>query len=111
MAFPIALHASKCGTSRSGKPTVNTDDKHLPIYEAIKNLPRLDAVSKYTQIRAQILGGTGQNGTQAVAKVETLESSKALENKGVSRGLTVSVVDRQMERAKGFEPSTLTLAT
>ncbi|HEY3855474.1 MAG TPA: hypothetical protein VGO67_13870 [Verrucomicrobiae bacterium] len=35
---------------------VYTDEMQLPIYEAIKNLPRLDAVPSYTQISAQISG-------------------------------------------------------
>jgi hypothetical protein len=39
---------------------VYTDEMQLPIYDAIKNLPRLDAGPGYTQIRAQILGGDGQ---------------------------------------------------
>ena len=41
-----------------------TDEMQLPIYDAMKNLPRLDAVPGYTQIRAQNLGAKGQNGSQ-----------------------------------------------
>ena len=41
-----------------------TDETQLPIYDAIKSLPRL---GKYTQIRAQISGSGGRNGSQAVA--------------------------------------------
>lgn len=62
---------------------VYTDETQLPIYEAIKGLPRLPG---YTQIRAQISGPAGQNVAQADAV-------------------------GKLERAKGFEPSTLTLAT
>jgi integrase len=46
---------------------VYTDETQLPIYDAIKNLPRLDAVAGYTQLYAQILGGSGQNGSQTGA--------------------------------------------
>jgi integrase len=47
---------------------VYTDEMQLPIYDAIKNLPRLDAVPGYTQIRAQISGGNGQNGVATCRK-------------------------------------------
>jgi hypothetical protein len=90
---------------------VYTDETQLPIYDAIKNLPRLDAVPGYTQLYAQILGGSGQNGSQPVAKLSGSESDKTIENKGDCRGLAQCGVGGQMERAKGFEPSTLTLAT
>ena len=83
----------------------------LPIYDAIKNLPRLDAVPGYTQGYAQILGGSGQNVSQPVAKSSDSESDKTIENKGVCHGLAHCGGGGQMERAKGFEPSTLTLAT
>ncbi len=33
------------------------DEMQLPIYDAMKNLPRLDTLRGYTQIRAQNLGG------------------------------------------------------
>ena len=84
-----------------------TDETQLPIYDAIKNLPRL----KYTQIRAQILGQTGQNGSQAVATSEGMKSEKAPVNVGACLGLAPLVTEDELERAKGFEPSTLTLAT
>src|SRR5271156_6143351 len=47
---------------------VYTDEMQLPIYEAIKNLPRLNAVDGYTQISAQNLGGDGQTGSHPGAK-------------------------------------------
>ena len=43
---------------------VYTDESHLPIYDAIKSLPRL---GKNTQIRAQISGAEGRNVSQADA--------------------------------------------
>ena len=43
-----------------------TDETQLPIYDAIKALPRL---GKHTQIRAQISGAEGRDVSQAVAKV------------------------------------------
>ena len=46
---------------------VYTDETQLPIYDAIKGLPRL---LDHTQIRAQILGATGQNVAQAGATSE-----------------------------------------
>ncbi|MGO8699454.1 MAG: tyrosine-type recombinase/integrase [Limisphaerales bacterium] len=45
---------------------VYTDEMQLPIYDAIKNLPRLDAVPGYTQIRAQIQGNDGRDLTHVV---------------------------------------------
>ena len=85
-----------------------TDEAQLPIYESIKNLPRLGA---YTQIRAQILGAEGQNVAQPVATGEGAKSEKSLVNDGACLGLAPLVAEIKMERAKGFEPSTFTLAT
>jgi hypothetical protein len=82
---------------------VYTDETQLPIYDAIKNLPRLDAVPGYTQLYAQILGGRGQNGSQPVATSEGIEPAQVLVNEGVCRGLSHSDAKGQMERAKGFE--------
>jgi integrase len=76
-----------------------TDEAQLPIYDSIKNLPRLG----YTQIRAQILGADGQNGSQADAKGEGTKSEKSPVNKGVWQGLARCVAVGEMERAKGFE--------
>ncbi len=87
---------------------VYTDETQLPIYDAIKGLPRL---LDYTQIRAQILGGGGQSGSQLGATSEGKSGTQVLANDGVSLGLAQPVAKGQMERAKGFEPSTLTLAT
>ena len=84
-----------------------TDEAQLPIYDSIKKLPRL---GDYTQIRAQILVSEGQNVAQAGATSEGAESDKPLVNGGVCLGLTPLVAENKMERAKGFEPSTFTLA-
>ena len=85
----------------------HTDDRQLPIYDSIKNLPRLG----YTQIRAQILVPEGQNVTQRVAVSEGMESDKTIVNGGDCLGLAPLGAGDELERAKGFEPSTLTLAT
>jgi len=87
---------------------VYTDETQLPIYEAIKGLPRLGGC---TQIRAQISGSDGQNVAQPVAAREGTQSDKTLVNDGVCLGLAPLVAKMKLERAKGFEPSTLTLAT
>ena len=84
-----------------------TDAAQLPIYDAIKNLPRLGG---YTQIRAQISGSKGQNVAQPVAASEGAESEKSPVNDGVCLGLAPLGAEMKMERAKGFEPSTFTLA-
>jgi integrase len=85
-----------------------TDETQLPIYDSIKNLPRL---KKCTQIRAQILVPEGQNGSQAVATSEGTKNEKTHVNDGVCLGLAPLVAEMKLERAKGFEPSTFTLAT
>ncbi len=87
---------------------VYTDETQLPIYDAIKGLPRL---LDHTQIRAQILGATGQNVAQAGATSEGNGHAETPVNGGVCRALAHADAKGQMERAKGFEPSTLTLAT
>jgi len=85
-----------------------TDETQLPIYDSIKNLPRLGVC---TQIRAQILGQEGQNVAQPVATSEGPKIDNKPVNDGVCLGLTTLVAEDGLERAKGFEPSTLTLAT
>src|ERR1035441_1875486 len=87
---------------------VYTDETQLPIYEAIKGLPRL---LDHTQIRAQISGAAGQNVAQAGAASEGNGRAETPVNGGVCRTLAQAVATEKMERAKGFEPSTLTLAT
>ena len=85
-----------------------TDGSQFEIYEAVKGLPPMLG---YTQGHAQILGGNGQNGSQPVATIEGTKPAQVLVNEGVWRGLSQPDAGGQMERAKGFEPSTLTLAT
>jgi integrase len=87
---------------------VYTDETQLPIYDAIKGLPRL---LDHTQIRAQISGAAGQNVAQAGVASEGKEHAQAPVNGGVCRALAQADAMGQMERAKGFEPSTITLAT
>jgi len=84
-----------------------TDAMQLPIYDSIKNLPRL---GEYTQIRAQILGSAGQNGSQAVASGEGKKSEESPDSVSVCHTLSHCDAGMELERAKGFEPSTFTLA-
>ncbi len=86
---------------------VYTDESQLPIYDAILTLPRL---MDHTQIRAQILGAEGQNGSLPVAKCEEIALSQVPQNKAFSPSLTHPVACGQMERAKRFELSTSSLA-
>jgi hypothetical protein len=79
---------------------VYTDETQLPIYEAIKGLPRL---LDHTQIRAQILGAEGQNVAQAVAASEGKDSAKPPANGEDCHGLAQCDAMGKMERAKGFE--------
>ncbi|MGH7989208.1 MAG: tyrosine-type recombinase/integrase [Limisphaerales bacterium] len=85
-----------------------TDETQLPIYDAIKNLPSLGVCA---QIRAQILVQNGQNMSQPVSVSEGSKSERAPVNDRVCLGLAPLVAEVKLERAKGFEPSTLTLAT
>ena len=80
----------------------------MPIYDAIKNLPKLGG---YTQIRAQISGAEGQNVAQPVVVSEGTKCDKTIVNGGDCLGLAPLGAGYELERAKGFEPSTLTLAT
>jgi hypothetical protein len=70
---------------------VYTDEMQLPIYDAIKNLPRLDAVPGYTQIRAQNLGGKGQTVSHADAKSGESKQLETLVNERDSRCLAEPV--------------------
>jgi len=85
-----------------------TDATQMPIYESVKNLPRLGVC---TQIRAQILVPEGQNVSQAVATSEGMKTHKSIDSDGLCPALSLPVAESELERAKGFEPSTLTLAT
>jgi hypothetical protein len=81
---------------------VYTDETQLPIYDAIKRLPRL---LDHTQIRAQISGARGQNVAEAGASREGKGHAATPVNGGVCDSLAESDVTGKMERAKGFEPS------
>lgn len=87
---------------------VYTDESQLPIYDSIKDLPRLKG---YTQIVIQIPGARGQNGAEADARSEGNDIHETPVNSGVSHGFPGFIANSEMERAKGFEPSTFTLAT
>jgi len=87
---------------------VYTDETQLPIHDAIKSLPRL---SDLIQIRAQISGAEGQNASRADVASEEKKTHQTIDNGGLSRALTQCVAVGELERAKGFEPSTFTLAT
>jgi integrase len=102
IAMRLMRHSDIKLTSR-----VYTDETQLPIYEAIKDLPR---VLTYTQIRAQISGAEGHSGAFPVAKGE---GPKTEESSNFSNEKPIFIAENglhKMERAKGFEPSTFTLA-
>jgi len=82
---------------------VYTDEMQLPIYDAIKNLPRLDAMPGYTQIRAQILGGNGQTVSQPGAKSGESNPTESLVNRGICHVLSQPATSCQLERVKGIE--------
>ena len=88
---------------------VYTDEMQLPIYDAIKNLPRLDALPGYTQIRAQILGGNGQTVSQPGAKSGESNPTESLVNRGICHVLSQPATSCQLERVKGIEPSSQNL--
>ena len=76
----------------------------LPIYDAIKNLPRLDAGPGYTQTRAQILGGEGQTVSSLDAKSGESNLTESFVIRGICRVPSQPVTSCQMERMKGIEP-------
>jgi integrase len=81
---------------------VYTDESQLPIYEAIKNLPRL---VNYTQIRAQISDAEGCVATQPDAKSGEEKGVEAIDSETLRRVLAHVVARGQKERVKGIEPS------
>jgi hypothetical protein len=93
---------------------VYTEDTLLFAEQVVKGLPALGGV---THRCAQVPGGTGQLVAVPVASVpragEERNGEKTSENgpirgKAPSRG--IGGAPKEMERAKGFEPSTFTLA-
>lgn len=85
---------------------VYTDEKQLPIYESIKDLPSLSETKKYTHIYAQISGERGQNQSETVAKMIEKSVSQAVENALLSRGLSGCGRKCQMVGDEGLEPPT-----
>jgi len=81
---------------------VYTDETQLPVYDSIKNLPRLGGC---THRYAQISDFNGQNMSQAGAKGEATPAQENAVNTGVWRRLALSDSENKLERAKGIEPS------
>jgi hypothetical protein len=80
---------------------VYTDESQLPIYEAIKSLPRL---VEHTQIRAQISGGERCDVTQADVKTEATKRFEGIESEGLGRALTHAAATGRKKRVRGIEP-------
>jgi len=80
-----------------------TDETQLPIYESIKNLPRLE---ECTHRCAQILGKTGQNVARTDATSEKPQHQENPINIGVWRTLSYPDAQTKMVETKGVEPST-----
>lgn len=83
---------------------VYTDESQLPVYDAVKGLPRL---FDNTQIRAQISGADGQHVSHADAKGEGQNGAEHEGRLVSGRVLTLPVVWGQNERVKGIEPSSV----
>jgi integrase len=81
---------------------VYTDESQLPIYDAVKGLPRL---FDDTQIRAQIADAAGQNLSQADARSEGNQAMELADNKANGRMLTLPVALGRVAVREGFEPS------
>ena len=81
---------------------VYTDESQLPIYEAIKVLPRL---SDSTQIRAQISDAEGQIVSQADPKAKRKKTIVSRGKDAVWRELSLPVLVPEMAEPEGFEPS------
>ncbi len=78
---------------------VYTDEAQLPIYDSIKNLPRLGGC---TQLYAQISDREGQKRSQSVATSEGTKVEKTIDNGGPCPVLSLPVAVGELERAKGF---------
>jgi integrase len=81
---------------------VYTDESQLPIYDAVRVLPRL---LENTQIRAQISGVGGHRLSQADEKDEQRKGAEAPDNLANSRVLTLPVAWTAGAVREGFEPS------
>jgi len=80
---------------------VYTDERQLPIYEAVKVLPRLP---KNAQIRAQISGATGQNLSQDDASRETGRWPLEADKDSIRRDMALPVASMKSAVRGGFEP-------
>jgi hypothetical protein len=83
---------------------VYTDESQLPIYEAVRVLPRL---LDNTQIRAQISGVGGHRLSQADEKDEQRKEAELPDNLANRRVLTPAVALGAVAVREGFEPSGL----
>ena len=77
---------------------VYTDESQVPIYDAIKDLPRL---VEHTQIRAQISDGVGRCLSQDDAKREGDASEEMFNNGGFGRAVAHFVASRQTGAGEG----------
>jgi hypothetical protein len=78
---------------------VYTDESQLPIYDAIKGLPRL---SDSTQIRAQISGVKGRNVAQTVAKEKGKKVDDSRGKDAVWRELSLPVLAPETAEPEGL---------
>ena len=78
-----------------------TDEAQLPIYDAIKELPRL---TDLTHIRAQISGADGQNLSHAVATGEGSNTHRTVVNGGDCHDLAVSVAAENWSERRDSNP-------
>src|SRR5947207_2223713 len=76
---------------------VYTDESQLPIYEAIKNLPRL---VDYTQIRAQISDGEKRGVTRRDAKGGGKKQAEEIDSEVLRRAVAHAVASGTRERVK-----------
>ncbi len=81
---------------------VYTDESQLPIYDAVKGLPRL---LDNTQIRAQIADAAGHNLSEDGARCEGNGAIELAENTANSRMLTRPAALGRVAVREGFEPS------
>ena len=82
-----------------------TDAAHLPLRDAVENIPWL----KCTQIGAQISGATGYSESHAVASTRLPETTKPADNQRVRRGVSRPDTLGPMVAGVGFEPTTFRL--
>ena len=78
-----------------------TDETQLPIYDAIKHLPRL---TDLTHIRAQISGVGWQNASHAVATGEGANTHRTVVNGGDCHDLAVSVAVENWSERRDSNP-------